>query len=42
MEYLQKFYQLKEMEYCREEKGSIPMTLIKKPKNNFINIVQNF
>jgi lycopene beta-cyclase len=37
-EYLQKFYQLKEWNIVDEEKGSIPMILVKKPKNNFINI----
>jgi|TARA_B110000093_G_C12956139_1_gene405009 lycopene beta-cyclase len=36
--YLMKFYKLKEWNIVEEEKGSIPMTLIKKPNNNFINI----
>ena len=36
--YLYKFYNLKEWVVLDEEKGSIPMTVIDEPKNDFINI----
>jgi hypothetical protein len=36
--YLYKFYNLNEWTVLDEEKGSIPMTVIDEPKNDFINI----